>query len=319
MSDREVQSEKGTFAVAESVTTELYEKSRGGEFGWGRQEFTAALREIAAKYLPASASEPEITLFLTSLRVEELALARACAAGLNQAWEVFLTRYREKLYGIAAYIARESSAARELADSLYADLYGTSTRDGQRVSKLASYTGRGSLEGWLRTVLAQEYVNRYRKQKRLVSLDEEADDGVQFAAAESEPAPAVDLRVEVATDEALGTLPAEDRFVLAAYYLDGRTLAEIARSLGVHESTISRKLDKLAKSLRKQILAALGRRGMSRRQAEEALQVDVRDLRVNLRARLAQETGPPAFPEKKVDARAGDRDEADARASGLPG
>ena len=43
--------------------------------------------------------------------------------------------------------------------------------------------------------------------------------------------------------------------VLAAYYLDGRTLAEIARMLGVHESTISRKVDKLAKSLRKKILA----------------------------------------------------------------
>ena len=47
---------------------------------------------------------------------------------------------------------------------------------------------------------------------------------------------------------------AEDRFILASYYLDGRTLAEIARTLAVHESTISRKLDKLAKSLRKQIV-----------------------------------------------------------------
>ena len=72
-----------------------------------------------------------------------------------------MARYREKLYDIAGYIAKESSAARELADSLYADLYGTTTRDGQRISKLASYTGRGSLEGWLRTVMAQEFVNRY--------------------------------------------------------------------------------------------------------------------------------------------------------------
>ncbi len=104
----------------------------------------------------------------------------------------------------------------------------------------------------------------------------------------------------------LAALSAEDRFVLASYHLDGRTLAEIARALGVHESTISRKLDKMTKSLRKQIVAALGRRGMSRRQAEEALEVDVRDLRVNLRSRLAQETSPPAFPEKKAEAPAGE-------------
>ena len=101
-------------------------------------------------------------------------------------------------------------------------------------------------------------------------------------------------------------MPVEERFVLASYYLDGRTLAEIARTLAVHESTISRKLDKIAKSLRKQILAALGRKGMSRRQAEEALDLDVRDLQVNIRDRLTQEVPSPAFPEKKVQAQAGE-------------
>jgi len=207
-----------------------------------------------------------------------------------------------KLYDIAGYITKESSAARELADSIYAELYGTTTRDGQRTSKLASYTGRGSLDGWLRTVMVQEHVNRYRRQRRLVSLDEETEEGVQFATPEPEPAIAVDSRVEAATDEVLVALPAEDRFVLASYFLDERTLADIARTLGVHESTISRKLDKLAKSLRKQILAALGRRGMSRRQAQEALEVDVRDLRVNIRSRLAQETGRGAFSKKKAEA-----------------
>lgn len=91
--------------------------------------------------------------------------------------------------------------------------------------------------------------------------------------------------------------------MLSAYYLDGRTLAEIARMLGVHESTISRKIDKLAKSLRKQIAATLVRGGMSRRQAEEALEVDVRDLQVDIRRTLAQETSASAFSEKRVEAR----------------
>ena len=95
-------------------------------------------------------------------------------------------------------------------------------------------------------------------------------------------------------------------FVLASYYLDGRTLADIARALSVHESTISRKVDKLAKSLRQHILASLGRSGMSRRQAQEALEVDVRDLSLNIRSRLAQETASGTFPEKKANARQGD-------------
>jgi RNA polymerase sigma-70 factor (ECF subfamily) len=285
-------------ARLESVMTELYQKS--GDFGLSREHFVGILNEIAAKYLPPGASPQETAELYANLRVEELALARACAAGQERAWEIFMVRYREKLYDIAAYIAKENSAARELADSLYADLYGITTRDGQRVSKLSSYTGRGSLEGWLRTVMAQEFVNRYRRQKRLVSLDEDSEDGAQFAAIEPEPAVVVDPRVEAATDKALSALSPEDRFILASYYLDHRTLAEIACTLAVHESTISRKVAKLAKSLRKQILAALVRTGMSRPQAEQALEVDVRDLQLNIRGRLTQETPPQTFPEKKV-------------------
>jgi len=290
----------------EPLVVELYGKSKGAEFGLTLAAFDRTLREIAEKYLPAGCAPADVRGLCATLRVEELALARACAAGQEHAWEVFLTRYREKLYDIAHYIAREGSAARELADSLYADLYGTTMRDGQRVSKLASYTGRGSLEGWLRTVMAQEYVNRYRRQRRLVSLDEESEEGVQFAAATPEPVVAVDPRVAAATDQALSELCGEDRFILAAYFLDGRTLAEITRTLGVHESTISRKVDKLAKVVRKRILAILGQHGMSRRQAQEALEVDVRDLGINIRDSLAQEAPTPAFSKKKVEAPAGD-------------
>jgi RNA polymerase sigma-70 factor, ECF subfamily len=291
-------------SVVNDLLVELHAKGGCDKIGLTRESFTAILCEVGTKHASAATSDAELRTFFLSLRVDELALARACAAGSDPAWEVFMTRYREKLYLSALRVAREDSAAHELADTLYADLYGTSTREGQRVSKLASYSGRGSLEGWLRTVLAQEYVNRYRRTKRLVSLDEESEEGIQFRAPEPDPVPLADPRLAQATDEALAVLSSEDRMVLAAYYLDGRTLAEIARLLSVHESTISRKLDKLAKALRKQILAGLGRRGMSRRQAEEALEVDVRDLHLDIRRSLAQDSSPPAFSEKGVEARA---------------
>jgi RNA polymerase sigma-70 factor, ECF subfamily len=287
-------------SVVNDLLAELHAKGNCDKIGLTLESFSAILCDIGAKH--TATSEPELRTFFLSLRIDELALARACAAGNNTAWEIFLTRYREKLYLSALRIAREDSAARELADTLYADLYGTNLRDGQRVSKLSSYTGRGSLEGWLRTVLSQEYVNRYRRTKRLVSLDEESEEGVQFRAPEPEAVPTADTRLSRATDDALAGLPAEDRVVLSAYFLDGRTLAEIARMLGVHESTISRKLDKLAKSLRKQIMAALVRDGMSRRQAEESLEVDVRDLQVDIRRSLTQESSPPAFSKKTAKA-----------------
>src|SRR5439155_1262809 len=126
----------------------------------------------------------------------------------------------------------------------------------ERFSKLSTYTGRGSLEGWLRTVLAQSWVDRYRKQRRLVSLEEETEAGRQFAAAESPPQPGADPRLAAATDEALGALAAEDRFILAAYFLDGHTLAEIGATLAVHESTISRRMARIVRERLQTVTAA---------------------------------------------------------------
>jgi len=299
------QSVVGVPPEVQAVAAELYALCGAAEFGMSREELAHILAQVAQKYLEPGSPLPAPE-FCRSLKLPELVLARACAAGNERAWEVFMSRYREKLYEVGLQITREDSAARDLSDSLYAELYGTTTRDGVRVSKLNFYTGRGSLEGWLRTVMAQEHVNRYRRQKRNLSLDEETEEGTQFAAPETEPANPLDPRLEAATDEALTVLPAEDQFILAAYYLDDRTLVEIAHMLSVHESTISRKLDKLAKALRKQILAGLGRRGMSRRQAEEAMEADVRDFTLNLRDRLAQESPGETFQKKKVGAPAGD-------------
>ncbi|HVP42382.1 MAG TPA: sigma-70 family RNA polymerase sigma factor [Terriglobales bacterium] len=282
-----------------SLIAQLYAQSKAESYGISREQFPAILRSVADRYA-AGASDIELRALYASLHVEELALARACAAGNNAAWEIFLTRYREKLYDAAHAITHDDATARELADSIYAELYGTRTREGgERVSKLESYTGRGSLEGWLRTVLAQEYVNRYRAGRRNVSLEEREEGGLQLPAPAREETPLPDPRLDAAIDGALAGLEAEERFILAAYYLDGRTLAQVARMLGVHESTISRKLEKVAGALRKKVLENLVRAGMSRRQAEEALDVDVRDVSADIRSRLAQETGGRPFLNKE--------------------
>jgi len=305
------------------IAEALYQRSGAAAYGVSAEQFAAILDEILRKYLPdnlapsstlnsAPASAEQKTDFCAGLRLEELALARACAAGNERAWRDFISRYRQKLHSMALHITRDGAHAAELADSLFADLYGLNARDGIRSSKLVFYTGRGSLEGWLRTVMAQEFINRYRKQKRTVSLEEQTEEGVQFAAAVPEPACTSDRlserRLEAAIDEALAELSSEDRFTLASYYLDGRTLAEIARTLGLHESSVSRRLDRLATGLRKRILAGLRAQGMSHAQATEALETDVRDMGLNLRSRLTQDPGATTFPgSRKVPAQdAGD-------------
>ncbi len=286
--------DSAVFVVVREFVAQHYQDSGAEQFGIAHD----GLAEIVAGVMQqtdCATGEPGARVFLTSLRMDELVLARACAAGNDRAWEVFLTRYRATLYESAYKIAREDSAARALADSLYAELWGMSEKGQQRPSKLLYYQGRGSLQGWLRTVVAQEFVNRYRSTKRETSLDAALDDGRQFEAKEPDLAVA-DPRVESAALAELAALEAEERFLLVAYYLDHRTLAEIAKLQHVHESTISRKLERTTSNLRKRIRKRMIQAGMSPRQADEAMQdVDVRDLRVKVGETLRQGTPDGAF------------------------
>jgi RNA polymerase sigma-70 factor (ECF subfamily) len=284
----------------EVLLKDLFEKSGAQQYSIAEQQFGDILTGIAEKYLPPNASSSEVRALYSSLHLEELVLARACAFGHERAWEDFMIRYREKLHDAALRITKEDSKARELAGSMYADLYGTSSRDGVRISKLSYYSGRGSLEGWLRTVMAQRHVNDYRSNRHTISLEEETEAGKQFAGPTSSTPTSPEPRLTQAIDEVLGRLSVQDRCILAYYFLDDLTLARIAAILRVHESTISRRLEKLVRQVRKDIVLCLTRKGMSRRQAEEALETDVRDLAIDIRKQLTQDSSSAPFSGKKI-------------------
>lgn len=264
----------------------LYDCSSDAQrFGFTRTEFCEMLADVMRQSLPDGGGAQAGAEFLRSLRLDDLVLARACARGNEAAWEQFVCLYREKLYRAARAIAPVESIARELADSVYADLFGTRlSEDGRRISKLESYLGRGSLQGWLRMVLAQDYVNRFRTERRFVGFV----DAIEHSSDSGNAVPE-NAKLTIATDAALTALSSEERFLLAAYYLDGRTLGEMGRMLCVHESTISRRLEKITAALRKKIVRKLCEAGIGRRDAEEMLEVDVRDLNLDIRDRLTQE------------------------------
>ncbi len=240
--------------------------------------------------LPAEkiATPKEQAAFIGSLRLDDLLLARECAEGRPEAWERFMTLYRVTLYQAAYGIARSDSAGRELADSLYADLFGLKEKEGQRQSPLSHYHGRGSLAGWLRSVLAQRFVDGYRATRREEPLEEQTG----FAAVSPvEPAlPARNLTLlETAVKAEIQALKPEERFLLSTYYLDGRTLKQIATVLGVHESTVSRSVARLGGQLRKRVSQRLKNTGLSQQQVLEMLEVDVRDLQIPLKKILQGE------------------------------
>jgi len=281
-------------SIVEAAIARRYDDSGARRYGITAERFQQIAGAVVLRYAAHAPDADRIQLVAT-LRVEELILARACSDGNELAWEEFLTRFRAPLYEAAYRIARDEATGRELADGLYADLYGMPNRAGRRVSKLDYYMGRGPLEAWLRTVLAQQYVDRYRAQRRDVSLDEQLEMGASFIARPAAPA-APDDRVASALAQSLAECNGEERFLLASYYLDGQTLADIGRQMRAHESTISRKLARLTGDLRKRVRKRLLAAGVDDRHCDELLEgLDVRDVNLDIAASLRQENPQATF------------------------
>ena len=190
----------------------------------------------------AHPDEAAVARYLESLHLDDLALACACADGSEPAWDHFVREFRPVLYRSADAID-PSGGMREIADALYADLYGSLFR---------YYHGRSSLATWLRAVLAQRHVDRVRVQRRVEPLPED-DAPAAIATSASAPDPDRDRLmplVQAALVAAIAALVARDRLRLACYYTQGLKLAEIGRLMSESEATASRQLARIRRELR---------------------------------------------------------------------
>jgi RNA polymerase sigma-70 factor, ECF subfamily len=291
--------QESTFAPLDAFYAEhgplidcLHAEANCERWGLSRNRFAEALRRSTEKrYRGRRAGAGEVEAYLKSLHLEDLALACACAEGVEAAWEFFVAQFRQDLRAAARAILRTSGAgddarAEELADSLYAELYGVSpTGGGRRKSLFEYFHGRSKLSTWLRAVLAQRHVDLLRTGWRTVSLATEEDEGPreiasgatfwrtssnaraghgpQLVAQAADSSPADPdrekylARLDAALSAAIAGLEARKRMLLACYYVDQLTLAEIGRTMGEHESTVSRQLDRTRRALREAVTRSL--------------------------------------------------------------
>lgn len=257
--------------------------ARAGAERWqlSPEAFAAFLVASAKREFGDEQPDPrQLERHLTSLHLEDLALACACAEGIDQAWDAFIVQYRPVLYRAADAID-PSGGARELADSLYGELFGLRSRDGERQSHLRYFHGRSSLPTWLRAVLAQRYVDLRRRHARVEQLaDEDAVDAITSARATTPVSPLLPF-IEIirrAITAIVAVLPARDRLRLRCYYAQEMTLAQIGKMLAESEATASRSLARTRRAIREQVEQRLrDDEGMSESEIVECFAAVVED------------------------------------------
>jgi RNA polymerase sigma-70 factor, ECF subfamily len=274
-----------------------------GEWKVTPEQFQAALeRSARRRFCQSLAAGSEVFSYLAGLHLADLALACACSAGNSAAWDFFVAQYRPELFRAARAIAGGANA-HELADSLYAELYGLRGSDGVRNSLLDYFQGRSKLATWLRAILAQRHVDSIRSARRTESLDDRG--GTEFAGAALKTGQGAMASIDperqrhlailqAILQAALEALSPRDRLRLAYYYAEGLTLAEIGTLTGEHESTVSRKLERTRRGLRQQIDRALRERKLSEAQVELCYEFAREEWPFDLTAHLQPPKRAPA-------------------------
>src|SRR2546423_3161504 len=279
----------------------------------GEAELAAALHASAKKYLgaqieettgnpgPTAAARQAIADYFASLNSDDLCLAVACAKGDEAAWADFYRDYRSYLINIARTMTQDASAAEQLADSTFAELYGLRESEGTRVSKFAFYSGRGSFRGWLRAVVFQLSADSHRQTSRYVQTEEPEDmERLAHTAEPPQHTPTTEITfirdryrsaVTAALGEAIAALDARDRLLLAYYYYDELTLKEIGQIFEVHEATVSRWIAKVQKRTRKFVEKGLVRdHNFNRQEVNEAIALAAEEMDISVREYLYEST-----------------------------
>jgi RNA polymerase sigma-70 factor (ECF subfamily) len=269
-------------------------------YGVTEREFAERLAAIFARAGDSSSSDEEAVALISNIRAGELCLAIACEKGDDAAWRAFESEYRYSMHGAARALTKDDAEAEDLIQFVFGELFGVRTDGDKRQGKLAHYSGRGSLGGWLRAVVYQSFIDRKRQTARFEQVEEvsEFDRLANEAAAHVngkisativQPDDIEDTRLRKATEEAItqafAEVDARTRLLLNYYYFDDLTLREIGSIMGVHEATISRWLAKAQREVKRKTEDILQMSyGLRRAEVAECLEIaaktdlDVRKL-----------------------------------------
>jgi RNA polymerase sigma-70 factor (ECF subfamily) len=189
---------------------------------------------------------------------EDLYLAAACAANSEAAWICFEATYHAVVERWCRRFTRTRHDAQDLTDQVWTSLF-LPNRAGQ--PRIASYEGLCSLATWLRTIVVRRAINEWRRREsgfnRTEELPEIADSracehlDVDWGIRRCVPAMQYSLRA------ACERLSPRDCALLAWRFGQDMPLGEIALRLGVHSSTVSRRIDRICGRLRSEAIAAM--------------------------------------------------------------
>lgn len=224
---------------------------------------TATVESMVARRRPApdlSPARPMDDSRAAQPRFATDPLLAAVLAGAPDAHERLVATYGPHVHAaISRYLAMRCRGRTDLADDLTHEVFLALFRDdGRRLRGFESRNGC-SFAGWLRVVAIRLTIDVLRRDRRLVSLD---DDGAAMTelrrtlqSTGDDPELAVQgVETAARLNQAIASLGAKDRLLVELHILRGASLPAVATALGVSANAAyvrkSRVLERLRRSVK---------------------------------------------------------------------
>lgn len=185
--------------------------------------------------------EGELTAFLASVQAADLYLAAACAQGIPAALRAFDEHFLSRLPTFLTRLRPADSFIEEMRQVLREKLLVATPG---KKPKIAEYSGRGSLLGWVRVTAVRTAISARRNKDEILGAD---SDDLSVDAFAAEASPEMDYlktryrkEFQTAFHSALEKLTAEQRNLLRLHFVDGLNIEKIGALLHVHRATIAR-------------------------------------------------------------------------------
>lgn len=219
---------------------------------------------------------------LADLHAEDLFLAVASAQGVEGAAEAFRAEHAAALKTFVQTVLKSGAAAEELTNLLLVELLVGDARD----PRLATYTGRGPLRGWLRMIAVRRALNVQRDSARRAELDGRMLREAVGGSADAETAYLKQLygpAFEQAFREALAQLDPSEATLLRLHLREGLPLGALAAMHGWSKPTASRRVAAAREALLARTRDILhGRLKLSESEFESVLRLVRSDLDLTL-------------------------------------
>jgi RNA polymerase sigma-70 factor (ECF subfamily) len=174
---------------------------------------------------------------------QESKLIEGCISGERRSQNELYSLYSGLFFGICLRYAGNRNEAQDMLQEGFIRIF----------SKISTYKGQGSFEGWMKRIIvntALNYVRDHSKERLLISLP----DSYNHVADES---PQEEILESLSTDEMMAliqNLPDGYRIVFNLYVFENNSHKEIAEELNISENTSKTQLMRARLHLRKLII-----------------------------------------------------------------